>query len=49
VVGKVNLTNLIANRDYILKNNLFISLVDEKVVLAKDETRTTVFKRELVA
>jgi hypothetical protein len=25
VVGKVNLTHLIANRDYILKNNLFIS------------------------
>ena len=49
VVGKVNLTHLIANRDYILKNNLFVSLVDEKVSLAKDETRKTVLKKELAA
>jgi hypothetical protein len=31
-----------------LKNNLFISLVDEKLGLAKDETRKTVLKKELV-
>ncbi len=49
VVGKVNLTHLIANRDYILKNNLFISLVDEKVSLAKEESKKTVFKKELVS
>ena len=48
VVGKVNLTHLIANRDYILKHNLFISLVDEKVSLANEETRKTVLKKELV-
>ena len=31
IVGKINLKNLIANRAYILKHQLFISLVDEKV------------------
>lgn len=35
VVGKINLKHLISNRDYILKQNLFISLVDEKVSLTK--------------
>jgi homoserine dehydrogenase len=48
VVGKVNLKTIIANRDYILKNNLFVSLVNEKVSLAKEETQKTVFKKELV-
>lgn len=48
VVGKVNLKNIIANREYILENNLFISLVNEKISLAKEETKKTVLKRELV-
>jgi homoserine dehydrogenase len=33
VVGKINLQTLLTNRDYILKNNLFISLVNETVTL----------------
>ncbi len=33
VVGKVNLQTLLTNRDYILKNNLFISLVNDSVIL----------------
>ncbi len=33
VVGKVNLKTLIANREYILQNKLFISLVEETVTL----------------
>lgn len=48
IVGKINLSNLIENRDYILNNKLFIALVNEKVSLAKEENRVTVFKRELV-
>jgi len=31
VVGRINLNNLIANRAYILKHHLFVSLVNEKV------------------
>ncbi len=48
VVGKVNLQHIIEHRDYILKNNLFISLVNDKVILAKEEARPTVLKKELV-
>ncbi|MBA2614147.1 MAG: homoserine dehydrogenase [Bacteroidetes bacterium] len=33
VVGKVNLENIIKNRDYILTNSLFISLVNDKISL----------------
>lgn len=47
VVGKVNLKNLIKNRDYILKNNIFVSLVEEKVSL-NTEKLVTVSKKELV-
>lgn len=48
IVGKINLTNLIENREYILNHKLFVALVNEKVSLAKEENRVTVFKRELV-
>ncbi|MES2516271.1 MAG: homoserine dehydrogenase [Bacteroidota bacterium] len=48
VVGRVNLKHIIEHRDYILKNKLFISLVNEKVNLSKDEARPTVLKKELV-
>jgi homoserine dehydrogenase len=47
VVGKVNLQHIIEHRDYILKNKLFISLINEKVSLSKDEVRPTVLKKEL--
>jgi homoserine dehydrogenase len=47
VVGKVNLKNLIKNRDYILKNHIFVSLVEEKVSL-NTEKLVTVSKKELV-
>jgi homoserine dehydrogenase len=33
VVGKINLQNLIKNRDYILKHHIFVSLVEENVSL----------------
>ncbi len=33
IVGKVNLQTLLINRDYILKNKLFISLVNDTVLL----------------
>ena len=48
VVGKVNLKNVIANRDYILKHNLFISLVDEKVNLANTTVKENATTKELV-
>ena len=48
VVGKINVQHIIEHRDYILRNNLFISLVNEKVILAVDEARPTVLKKELV-
>lgn len=47
VVGKVNLKNLIKNRDYILKNHIFVSLVEEKVSL-NTEKLVTANKKELV-
>ena len=34
VVGKINLQNLIKNRDYILKHHIFVSLVEENVTLS---------------
>jgi homoserine dehydrogenase len=49
VVGKVKLKNLIANRDYILENKLFVSLIEERVeaetLFQKQETGKT---KELV-
>ena len=48
IIGKINLKNLIANRAYILEHKLFISLVDEKVCLAIEETKKTVLKKQLV-
>ncbi len=47
VVGKINLKNLIKNRDYILKNNIFVSLVEEKVSL-NTKKLSTVSENELV-
>ncbi len=47
VVGKVNLKNLIKNRDYILKNNVFVSLVEENVSL-NTKIVSNVSKNELV-
>lgn len=48
IIGKINLKNLISNRFYILERKLFISLVDEKVNLAKEETKKTVLKKEFI-
>lgn len=47
IVGKVNLKNLIKNREYILKNHIFVSLVEEKVSL-NSEKFVTVSEKELV-
>lgn len=47
IVGKVNLKNLIKNRDYILKNNIFVSLVEESITL-NTEKLVTVIEKELV-
>ena len=48
VVGKLNLEQLIANRDYILKHKLFISLVDEKVSPVKVSVKENDIAKELV-
>lgn len=49
VVGKINLQYLIANRDYILKNKIFISLVEETIELETlNSKHQTVQKQELV-
>ncbi len=49
IVGKVNLKNLIENRSYILKNNIFISLVEEKVELdASKKIKETHTEKELL-
>ena len=49
IVGKVNLKTLIKQREYILQNNLFLSLVEEKVSLAhKNDIKETSHKKELV-
>jgi len=48
IVGKVNLKQLIENRDYILKNNIFISLLEEKVELKTNKAIQEKNKKELV-
>ena len=48
VVGKINLKNIIANRNYILKNNLFISLVNDTVSLSKINQQEIVAEKELI-
>ncbi len=47
VVGKLNLKNIIANRNYILKNNLFISLVNDKISASKINEEELVAEEEL--
>ncbi|MBS1634729.1 MAG: homoserine dehydrogenase [Bacteroidetes bacterium] len=39
IVGEVNLANLLAERDYILKNNLFISLLGDSVKSVNSEIK----------
>jgi homoserine dehydrogenase len=48
IVGKVNLQNLINNRDYILKNKIFICLAEETVTLNTEKKNVDQFKKELV-
>lgn len=48
IVGKVNLKTLLANRDYILRNNLFISLLNDKVSLAIKKSTRIILEKELV-
>lgn len=48
IVGKVNLQNLINNRDYILQNKIFISLVEETVTLNTKKENVNQSKKELV-
>ena len=45
VVGKLNLQQILNNREFILKNNLFISLVDESVEL--DQVNKKAERKEL--
>ncbi|MBA3680132.1 MAG: homoserine dehydrogenase [Bacteroidetes bacterium] len=47
IVGKVNLQTLITNRDYILKNNLFISLVNDKIEL-NTKTKISIKEKQLI-
>lgn len=46
VVGKVNLQTLLENRDYILKNKLFISLVNDTISL-NTKTNKTIKNKEI--
>ena len=49
IVGKVNLQTLLANREYILKNKLFISLVNDKISLnSKKLNKTEIKEKELI-
>ena len=49
IVGKVNLQTLLTNRDYILKNKLFISLVNDKISLNnKKSTKVEIKEKELI-
>ena len=49
IVGKVNLQTLLTNRDYILKNKLFISLVNDKISLTTKKTNKVEIKeKELI-
>lgn len=45
IIGKVNLQALLKNRDYILKNNLFISLVNDTVTL-KEKKIISILNKE---
>ncbi len=45
IIGKVNLQTLLKNRDYILKNNLFISLVSDTVSLTTKKV-TSILNKE---
>lgn len=47
VVGKVTLKSIIKNKEYLLKNNLFISLVEDSITLNKKKSET-IIKQELV-
>jgi homoserine dehydrogenase len=49
IVGKVNLQTLLTNREYILKNKLFISLVNDKISLnSKKLNKTEIKEKELI-
>jgi homoserine dehydrogenase len=49
IVGKVNLQTLLTNRDYILKNKLFISLVNDKISLnTKKTNKIEIKEKELI-
>lgn len=49
IVGKVNLQTLLTNRDYILKNKLFVSLVNDKISLnTKKINKTEIKEKELI-
>jgi homoserine dehydrogenase len=49
IVGKVNLQKLLTNRDYILKNKLFISLVNDKISLnTKKTNKIEIKEKELI-
>jgi homoserine dehydrogenase len=52
IVGKINLKNLIANRAYILKHQLFISLIDEKLsrpeMVIKSAVKENIVTKQLV-
>lgn len=46
VVGRIDLHQLFTKRKYILDNNLFVSLVSEKIALAVDSRQLTVVSEE---
>jgi homoserine dehydrogenase len=49
IIGKVNLQTLLTNRNYILKNKLFISLVNDKISLnTKKTNKVEIKEKELI-
>jgi len=45
VVGKVNLSNLIKHRDYIIKNQLFVSLVNDTISVPAEDGQSAAAKQ----
>lgn len=37
IIGKINLQSLLENRDYVIKNNLFVSLVNNTIALSQEK------------
>jgi len=48
ITGKINLQSLIDQKGYILQNNLFVSLLNDKISLNKTNSGEVLYEKELV-